>query len=71
MSAKWGVEVLGPAAPPVERVKNRYRAHVLVKGPLTAAVKSELLGAYRRLAEKDRRWGTVELRWDVDPEFFG
>jgi primosomal protein N' (replication factor Y) (superfamily II helicase) len=73
MSAGWGVEILGPAAPPVERVKNRYREHVLIKGPLTAAAKNEFLAAYRRLAEGGRRGGggSIELRWDVDPESFG
>jgi primosomal protein N' (replication factor Y) len=73
MSAKWGVDILGPAAPPVERVKNRYREHVLIKGPLTAAAKNEFLAAYRRLVEGGRRGGggPIELRWDVDPESFG
>lgn len=73
MSARWGVEILGPAAPPVERVKNRYREHVLIKGPLTAAAKNEFLAAYRRLVEGGRRGGggSIELRWDVDPESFG
>ena len=71
MSARWGVEVLGPAAPPVERVKNRYREHVLIKGPLTSAAKNEFLAAYRRLVEGGGGGGAIELRWDVDPESFG
>jgi primosomal protein N' (replication factor Y) len=72
ISAGWGVEILGPASPPVERVNNRYREHVLIKGRLTAAAKNEFLAAYRRLIEGGRRsaGGAIELRWDVDPESF-
>ena len=69
--ARWGVEVLGPAAPPVERVKNRYREHVLIKGKLTTVSKNEILAAYRRIVDGMRGGGAIELRWDVDPESFG
>ncbi len=65
------MEILGPVPPPVERVKNRYREHVMIKGKLTASFKNEALGMYRRIAERVRGGGAVELRWDVDPESFG
>lgn len=66
-----GIEVLGPVSPPVERVKNRYREHVLIKGKLTASHKNAILESYRKIAERERGGRAVELRWDVDPESFG
>jgi hypothetical protein len=54
----------------VERVKSRYREHVLVKGKLATASKRELLEEYRRVVERTRGGQAVELRWDVDPESF-
>jgi primosomal protein N' (replication factor Y) len=69
-AAAWDIEVLGPAAPSVERVKSRYREHVLVKGKLATASKRELLEEYRRVVERTRGGQAVELRWDVDPESF-
>jgi primosomal protein N' (replication factor Y) len=62
--------VLGPAPPPIERVKNRYRLQVLVKGALTSAIRRELLDSYRAVTERERGGRGVELRWDVDPESF-
>lgn len=64
------VDVLGPASPLVERVKNRYREHVLVKGTLPSAVKIGLLETCRKTTDRVRG-GSIDLRWDVDPESFG
>jgi primosomal protein N' (replication factor Y) len=64
------LEVLGPVSPPVERVKNRYREHVMIKGTLTAGQKNEMLETYRKIAGRERGGRGVELRWDVDPESF-
>ncbi len=64
------VDILGPASPLVERVKNRYREHVLIKGKLSSAVKNECLEACRKTTERVRGGGTIDLRWDVDPESF-
>jgi primosomal protein N' (replication factor Y) len=69
-SAAWGIEVLGPAVPSVERVKNRYREHVLIKGGFSTESKREMLDVHRRIAGATRGGQAVELRWDVDPESF-
>lgn len=63
------IEILGPAPPLVPRVKNRYREQVLLKGALGPEDKSRVLEAYRSV-QSARRGGSVELRWDVDPESF-
>ncbi len=68
--ARAPVEVLGPAPPLVERVKNRYREQVLIKGSLNTRLKDELLALYRTIAESERGGRSVEMRWDVDPESF-
>jgi primosomal protein N' (replication factor Y) len=64
------IDVLGPVPPPIERVKNRYRLQVLIKGALTTAIRKELLESYQSMAEKHRGGRGVDLRWDVDPESF-
>jgi primosomal protein N' (replication factor Y) len=64
------VDVLGPVPPPIERVKNRYRLQVLIKGALTMAIRRELMDSYRVMAERQRGGRGVDLRWDVDPESF-
>ena len=65
------LEILGPVPPPVERVKNRFREHLLIKGELSTSHKNEILGMYRRITGRERGGRAVELRWDVDPESFG
>ena len=65
------IEILGPVPPPVERVKNKYREHLLIRGKLSTSLKNEILRAYRRTTERERGGSAVELRWDVDPESFG
>ncbi len=64
------VAVLGPTPPLIPRVKNRFREHMLLKGPIRQADKDAVLGAFRRLTEKRRGARAVDLRWDVDPESF-
>ncbi|MEJ2720086.1 MAG: helicase-related protein, partial [bacterium] len=64
------IDVLGPVPPPVERVKNRYRTQVLIKGALTTDIRRRLLDSFRSTAERERGGRSVELRWDVDPESF-
>ena len=68
--ARVPVDVLGPAPPLVERVKNRYREQVLIKGNLNTTLKDELLAMFQRVAESERGGRSVDLRWDVDPESF-
>ncbi|UCG51093.1 MAG: primosomal protein N' [Candidatus Latescibacterota bacterium] len=64
------LDILGPAPPPIERVKNRYRNQVLIKGKLTGSQKRELLSLYQKVADRERGGSSVEIRWDVDPESF-
>ncbi len=64
------VAVLGPTPPLIPRVKNRFREHMLLKGPIRQADKEAVLGAFRRLTEKRRGARAIDLRWDVDPESF-
>lgn len=55
--------ILGPAVPPVARVKGRYRRHVLVKAPNHIEI-AHILDALRKAP---RPKGQVEEIWDVDP----
>lgn len=64
------IAVMGPTAPLVPRVKNRYREQMLLKGPVAQADKDAVLGAYRRIAERKKSARAIDLRWDVDPESF-
>ena len=57
-----GIEILGPAPAPIQKLRNRYRWQILLK------CKSSL--PLRNLAEEGRafcRAGRVRLRVDVDP----
>ncbi|HEX5131953.1 MAG TPA: primosomal protein N' [Candidatus Krumholzibacteria bacterium] len=65
-----GVAVLGPTPPLVPRVKNRFREHMLLKGPIRQADKDAVLAAFQRLTAKRRGASAIDLRWDVDPESF-
>ena len=64
------VAVLGPTPPLIARVKNRFREHMLLKGPIRQNDKEAVLEGFRRLAEKRRGARSIDLRWDVDPESF-
>jgi primosomal protein N' (replication factor Y) len=56
------VQLLGPAPAPIERIKSRYRWHLLVKAPNHSTL-SKVLQAIDRLPESIR----TELTVDVDP----
>ena len=59
-----GCRVLGPATPPVEKVKERYRKQVVVKAPGPR----EIARAVRLLRSAEGRGrGGVEVVLDVDP----
>ncbi len=64
------VAVLGPTPPLIPRVKNRFREHMLLKGPLRQSDKDAVMETFRRLTEKRRGARAIDLRWDVDPESF-
>ncbi|MGH7810073.1 MAG: replication restart helicase PriA [Candidatus Binatia bacterium] len=57
------VEVLGPAPAPIERLRNRYRWQLLLKGK-QSAVLLDFARQARELAPKSR---SVRLQIDVDP----
>lgn len=60
---KRGIEVLGPAAAPIEKLRNRYRWQLLLKGNSSATL-LEFAGHARRLLP-DARDGRLQI--DVDP----
>jgi primosomal protein N' (replication factor Y) len=57
------VEVLGPAPAPIEKLRNRYRWQLLLKGK-QSAVLLDFARQARELAPKSRG---VRLHIDVDP----
>jgi primosomal protein N' (replication factor Y) len=59
-----GVEVLGPAEPPLARVQGRTRRHLLAKCRGSAEVRAVLAS----LRAAPRPTGGVEEAWDVDPQ---
>jgi len=63
-------EILGPVAPVIPRIRNRYREHVMIKGQLSNTEKARLLGAFADVVGGIRGASSVDLRWDVDPENF-
>ena len=58
-----GIEILGPAAAPIEKLRNRYRWQLLLKGKNSATL-LEFAGHARRLLP-DGRGGRLQI--DVDP----
>ena len=57
-----GVERLGPAAAPIERVARRYRWQILLKVPATVAIAASFLSSLRDLCPS-----SVSFAIDVDP----
>ncbi len=58
------LQVLGPAASAIPRLRGRYREQILIKGTLGQAEKSRLL---EQVAESSRGMPGVEFQVDVDP----
>lgn len=61
-----GIEVLGPAPSPLDRIRDRYRWQVLLKGadsPVLHGVCRRVLAGYASLAK-----GNIRIAIDVDPE---
>jgi len=63
-------QVLGPVSPLVERIKGKFREHVMIKGHFSGDEKQGLLDLFDQVAERERAGRAVDLRWDVDPESF-
>ena len=57
------IEILGPAPAPIEKLRNRYRWQLLLKGKQSSA----LLDLAKRAREALPRSRTVRLQIDVDP----
>ena len=58
------VQILGPAAAPLAKLKNNYRYHMIIKSE-----KSSLLNLFARRILADQKWipSKVKLVVDVDP----
>jgi primosomal protein N' (replication factor Y) len=63
-SAAGGIQILGPASAPIERLRGRYRYQILLKGKQPARV-LELARRAQNLFTGPR---SVRLRVDVDPQ---
>ncbi|HUK39603.1 MAG TPA: hypothetical protein VLX11_01115, partial [Candidatus Acidoferrales bacterium] len=57
------IEVLGPSPAPIEKLRNRYRWQLLVKGKQISSL-LEFAGYAREIAPQSRR---LRLNIDVDP----
>lgn len=60
------LDILGPAVAPYERIRNRYRFHLLIKSSSSAAISSiaGTLDNWKRKTKKDRE---LRITVDVDP----
>ncbi|MBI5440637.1 MAG: hypothetical protein HY900_05415, partial [Deltaproteobacteria bacterium] len=65
-----GVDVLGPAPAPIERLRNRFRVQVLLRAP--GAEPGPVQALIRRLfgADTVRPGREVRIHADVDPVSF-
>jgi primosomal protein N' (replication factor Y) (superfamily II helicase) len=61
-----GIEILGPAPSPIDRIRDRYRWQLLLKGSESAV----LHGVCRRILDKHASLakGDIRIAIDVDPE---
>jgi primosomal protein N' (replication factor Y) len=65
-SAQKNAEILGPAPSPIDRIRDRYRWQVLLKGEKGSALHqicAEILEQYQKLTK-----GDIRISIDVDPE---
>ena len=58
------VEILGPAAAPIARLRNRYRFRVFLRARERPALRRVVAAVHRILGEVDRK---VRVAVDVDP----
>ena len=58
-----GVEVLGPAPPPISKIRDNYRRHLLIKGPGVGPVRQTTHWLLAQIARAD---GLKNIRVDVD-----
>ncbi|MGB1070540.1 MAG: hypothetical protein ACPG1Z_02650, partial [Planctomycetota bacterium] len=58
------VQVLGPAPAPLEKLRGRFRHHVLLKSN-----SRESLRIVGRLAQTEKpRWSSTRITLDIDPQ---
>ncbi|HLV81590.1 MAG TPA: hypothetical protein VKT32_14985, partial [Chthonomonadaceae bacterium] len=57
------IEIIGPAAAPLARLKNQFRFHVALRAPTDAPLSALVRSALSRLASADR----LGLHIDMDP----
>ncbi len=65
-SSRNNAEVLGPAPSPIDRIRDRYRWQVLLKGtnsPALHQICNDILEQYQKLTK-----GDIRISIDVDPE---
>lgn len=60
-------QILGPAASPISRLQNRYRAQILVKSRAASSLHDFLVGAEKALSGYSGR-KSVDVSIDVDPQ---
>jgi len=65
-AAKLGVEILGPAPAPLDKIRDHYRWQVLLKAGDSESLKA--LGSAIRKERKSFFSGSCEISFDVDPE---
>ncbi|MDD2942245.1 MAG: primosomal protein N' [bacterium] len=65
-NSKLKLQVLGPSVAPYEKIRNRYRFHLLIKSSSSSAISSiaSMLDNWKRKTRKDRE---LRITVDVDP----
>jgi primosomal protein N' (replication factor Y) len=63
LTSEKGVEVVGPAPAPLERIKGRWRWHVLLKGTVSQALREKA----RIIMDKLKKNKEIKVSVDVDP----
>lgn len=61
-----GIEVFGPASPPISRLRSKYRVQLLLKGPTRRDLSDHLRRSMRRL--RQARCLPRDLVIDIDPQ---
>ena len=58
------VQILGPAPAPIERLRGRYRQHILLK----CAERTPLREVARAAVQEKPRWSSTRVTLDIDPQ---
>ena len=60
-------ELCGPAAAPLERVKDRWRWHIIIKGPQLEPLRAAAAEGMKRWRQEERPLPDVNAQIDVEP----